>query len=265
MRGLFIQAPSLLLNPGLDAALIEAETAADPEAARAEWHGEFREQLSQFLEDELIDRAIVPDLRELPFVPKQSYFAFVDSSGGRHDAMTLAIAHPEVAQFASVPGTVLKLDRLLICSPPFTPEEVVQRFCEQVRGFRLSKVTGDRYAGEWVSTAFHKNEVAYEAAETDKSAIYAECLPLFAQGRVQLLDMPRLATELRLLERRPRAGGRGDSIDHPPRASDDAANAACGAIWLASQKSVRSLTRDPRKPMRVIRNYDELDYYESSQ
>lgn len=39
---------------------------------------------------------------------------------------------------------------------------------------------------------------------------------------------------LRLLERKPRSGGRGDSVDHPPRAHDDIANAACGALWQAS-------------------------------
>jgi hypothetical protein len=60
-------------------------------------------------------------------------------------------------------------------------------------------------------------------------------LALFAQKRVELLDDKRLITELRLLERRPRAGGRGDGVDHPPRGSDDIANSACGALWQASK------------------------------
>jgi hypothetical protein len=65
-------------------------------------------------------------------------------------------------------------------------------------------------------------------------------LPLFAERRVELLDNRRLTTELRLLERRPRSGGRGDAIDHPPRAHDDCANACCGALWLASRQPLRA-------------------------
>ena len=57
---------------------------------------------------------------------------------------------------------------------------------------------------------------------------------------MELLDHKRLITELRLLERKPRSGGRADSIDHPPgRAQDDCANTACGALWVASAKPVR--------------------------
>lgn len=68
----------------------------------------------------------------------------------------------------------------------------------------------------------------------DKSGVYSEVLPLFSQKRVELLDDERLLTQLRMLERTPRTGGRGDSVDHPPRAHDDIANAACGALWQTS-------------------------------
>lgn len=261
MRGLFIMAPSILLNPTLDQARIEADIEADPEAGRSEWLGRWREELAQHFDDELIDRAVESGCKELPYVPRQHYVGFDDSSAGRHDAMKLAIAHPEVARIARAEGTRLVLDRLMVESPPFEPEAVVQRFCETARAFGLTHVTGDRFAGEWVAATFRKYQVSYEPTELDKSAIYRECLPLFAQGRVELLDISRLLTELRLLERRPRSGGRGDSVDHPPRAHDDAANAACGALWLASKKSVRALTRDRSRPTRVICDYDELSYH----
>ncbi|MBI4828311.1 MAG: hypothetical protein HY804_05795, partial [Nitrospinae bacterium] len=42
--------------------------------------------------------------------------------------------------------------------------------------------------------------------------------------------------ELRQLERRASPGGR-DKVDHPPRGHDDLANAACGALWLASRSA----------------------------
>jgi len=98
-------------------------------------------------------------------------------------------------------------------------------------------VTGDRYSAGWVIGAFNERGIHYQQCELDKSSLYNECAPLFAELRVQLLDDARLLTELRLLERRPRTGGRPDSIDHGPRGHDDAANAACGALWLALEQS----------------------------
>jgi hypothetical protein len=175
--------------------------------------------------------------------------------------MTMAIAHPEVARVADVEGTVLVLDRLLIQPPPFEPEAVVQRFCELAAAFRLSRVVGDRYAAEWVASMFRKYGMGYEASDADKSAIYTECLPLFSQRRVRLLDIPRLLTELRLLERRPRSGGRADSVDHPPNASDDAANATCGALLLASRLSVRAVLRGREKPRALSYRTDPIESF----
>jgi len=240
IRGLFIMAASRLLNPTLDEARIEAEIAEDPEAGRSEWLGLFRADLAQFLPDELIDKAVQAGRMELPYQHGRSYAAFCDSSGGVHDSMTLAIAHTEAAKVAQTEGTKVVLDRLLVERPPFEPERVVQKFCEQARAFGLSKVTGDRYAAEWVAAAFRKYAITYNPSDLDKSALYIEALPLFAQWRVELLDVPKLLTELRLLERRPRSGGKGDLVDHPPRAHDDAANAACGALWMASKRPLQT-------------------------
>ena len=240
--GLFITAPSRLLNPTLDQARIDAAIAEDPEAGRSEWLGLFRSDISQFLPDADLDRAVVPGRRELPYLPGCNYAAFADPSGGRHDAMTLAISHPEKAVFAHAEGRRVVLDRLVVQAPPFDPEATVQRFAETLRGFGLRSVTGDRYAAEWVATMFSKYGIRYEASDLDKSAIYVEALPLFAQGQVELLEVPQLATQLRMLERRPRPGGKGDVVDHPPRGNDDAANSACGALWLASKVRIERRT-----------------------
>ena len=66
-----------------------------------------------------------------------------------------------------------------------------------------------------------------------KSELYLECLPLFAQGCVDLLNVPRLAIELMQLERRMARSGK-DSVDHPPGSGshDDFANSACGCLAL---------------------------------
>jgi len=225
---LVIKAGGPALNPTIDEAVIRRAREEDPIAARSEWDAEFRPDIAAFLDDDLNDTAIVPGRRELP-VAGHGYFAFVDPSGGRHDAMVLSIVHRE--------GDRVVQDLVMSEKPPFVPDDVVERFCEAIKRYRLSSVTGDRYAAEWVSGSFAKHGISYIAATKDKSSLYIESLPLFTAQKVELLDVPKLATELRLLERRARAGGRGDIVDHPPRGTDDIANASCGSLWLAASES----------------------------
>ena len=95
------------------------------------------------------------------------------------------------------------------------------------------------------STAFGNKGIRYIPADRTKSELYLACEPLFSRGQVELLDDRKLFHELRNLERRTRRGGR-DLVDHPPRAHDDIANAACGVIAnLASsdRKIFPELTR----------------------
>jgi hypothetical protein len=91
-----------------------------------------------------------------------------------------------------------------------------------VKRYRLGSVIGDRYAAEWVQ-AFQRHNVRYEEAP-DKAQAYLDVEPVFAQGRIQLLDHERLARELKALERRPRPAGR-TMVDHPRGGHDDYANA----------------------------------------
>jgi len=238
---LVLAATHAQLNPTIDAKVVERAMAEDPEAARSEWFGEFRSDVSQWLADELIDAALEVGRLKRQSARASSAVAFVDMSGGRHDASALAIAHAEPGAPRFEPGEEARrtppnviLDALHCVPAPHEPHAVVERFAEVLKDHGLSHVTGDRFAGAWVSDAFEKAGIRYQESELDKSAIYCEALPLFAERRVELIEDRRLVTELRLLERRPRTGGRGDSVDHPPRGHDDAANAVCGALWLAS-------------------------------
>ena len=167
------------------------------------------------------------DRRSLPRSYGLEYVAFCDPSGGVSDTMALAIAHIEA-------GRIIVLDRLEAVKPPFQPEEVVQRFADILSAYGLNAVTGDRYGAAWVSTMFTRFGIAYRPTELDKSAIYVAAQPLFSQRVVELLDVPKLAGELRRLERRARPGGR-DLIDHPRGSHDDLANAVCGSLVLASK------------------------------
>jgi hypothetical protein len=226
---LVIQAGGPTLNPTISAAVIERARAEDPVAARSEWGAEFREDISAYLTDELIEAAMPGRLKR---GPRLSSVAFVDMSGGVSDAAALGIAHSE-----TVDGTAaVVLDHLEVVPAPHKPAAVAEQFAETLKRFGLSRVVGDRYSAGWCTGAYEAHGIKYEAAELDKSAIYNEVLPLFSERRVELLEDPRLVAELRLLERKARAGGRPDNVDHAPRSHDDAANAACGALWLAMKE-----------------------------
>ena len=95
----------------------------------------------------------------------------------------------------------------------------------------MHEVTGDRYAGEWPRERFRAHGIGYALSEAPKSDIYRGVLPLLNSRKTELLDLPRLATQLCGLERRPTRGGR-ESIDHAPGAHDDVANAVAGVLLL---------------------------------
>jgi hypothetical protein len=89
------KAPTRLMNPTISQALIDRDMALDPEAARSEWEAEFRSDLASFLDPEAIEAVTVQGRYELPPMKNVRYEAFIDPSGGRKDAATLALAHAE--------------------------------------------------------------------------------------------------------------------------------------------------------------------------
>lgn len=105
----------------------------------------------------------------------------------------------------------------------------------QLKDYRVGKVVGDRYGGEWPRERFRVHGVSYDLAEKPKSDIYRDAFPGLNSGKFELLDHSRLVAQICGLERRTARGGR-DSIDHPPGSHagshDDLANAALAALLL---------------------------------
>jgi hypothetical protein len=218
------KAPTTLMNPTFDQKIIERELANDPEAARAEYLAEFRSDLEAYLPEEAIQAVTIQDRFELPPMPHTNYVAFVDPSGGRRDAAALAIAHIERIHKAEE-RVILDVARRF--PSPHDPGQVVKDMAEILKSYKVGRIVGDRYAGSWPESEFWKYSITYQASEKDKSQIYLDFLPLVLSGKVELLDNKNLFAELRSLERRTRKGGR-DQVDHPPKASDDLANAVAG-------------------------------------
>jgi hypothetical protein len=220
---LVVKAPTERLNPTINRQIIEEALEDDPEAARAEWMSEFRDDLSDYVRREVVEAAVVPGLFERGPVPGLKYFAFTDPSGGSSDSFTLAIAHKE--------GDAACLDLLRERKAPFSPEAVVDEFAQVLKSYRVSSVIGDRYAGEWPREQFRKRGITYTPSEKTKSEIYLEALPLLNARRLELLDDDRLISQICGLERRTARGGK-DSVDHPPLGKDDLANATLGCAWM---------------------------------
>jgi hypothetical protein len=228
---LVVQAASEVLNPTLDLGMIERAKAADPEAAEAEWRGGFRNDISAFLDDQTIEQAIEHG-RPLELPPRSGigYRCFVDPSGGRGDAYTIAISHKDSERIV--------VDLVRGRHPPlgetsFDPQATTEEFAALARRYNCYSVVGDNFSAEWCQSAWRKFGVSYNRSELSKSAIYLECLPLFTRGIVQIPDHPRLLRELRLLERHTHRSGK-DTVDHGRNGHDDFANAACGALHAVS-------------------------------
>ena len=211
------------MNPLVPQRVIDDAMERDAASARAEFLAEFRSDIEAFVTREVIEAVTVPGRREVLPLGDVAYSAFCDPSGGSSDSMTICIAHRDRFSEKAV------IDCIRERRAPFSPDDVVQEFAELLKSYRLSRVVGDRYAGEWPRERFRAYGIHYEPADRPKSDLYRDLLPQLNGGAVELLDHPRLAAQLCSLERRTARGGR-DSIDHPPSGHDDVANAVAGAV-----------------------------------
>jgi hypothetical protein len=223
---LVVQGPSTTFNPTLKQSAVDGSIADDPEGARSEWEATFRSDLAAFLDEATIEAAVDRD-RPLELPPRaHQYSAFIDPSGGRHDAFTICIGHEEGESFVAdvVRGT----------KPPFDPQEVVKSYAALLKDYGITEVTGDGYSESWVETAFQDAGIAYERSELKKSQLYLESLPLFTRGAISIPDHQQLLRELRLLERQTHRGGR-----------DTTRSAAVTTLPMSSVAQPRPLSPTP--------------------
>lgn len=225
---LVVTGTSLQFNETLDAAGIDRELALDYERAAAEYLCKWRDDLAAYIDRATVDAVIARGCRERGPQSGTRYVAGCDPSGGRVDAMTLAIAHRDKA------GAAI-LDLVREVKPPFSPDSVVAEFAAVLKSYQITELVGDNYAAEWNAGAFREHSIRYRVSESDRSAIYRELLPLINGGTVSLLDNDRLVNQLCALERRVARSGK-DTINHPDRGHDDLINSSAIALVLAASK-----------------------------
>jgi hypothetical protein len=222
-RILVVQGASRVLNPTLPQSVIDRAMDRDPAAAAAEYMAEFRSDLEEFVSRDAVLACVTSRVRERAPERDIRYSAFVDPSGGSSDSFTLAIGHKLDSDIV--------IDAVRERRPPFSPSDVVNELADFLKLYRITSVTGDRYAGEWPREAFRKAGIQYELAAKPKSDLYRDLLPAINSAKIALLDSDRLIAQLVGLERRTARSGK-DSIDHAPGAHDDIANAVAGAAAL---------------------------------
>lgn len=226
------QADTRTMNPTVPQVVIDNAYREDAAVATAEYGAQFRRDVETFISREAVEACMVAGRFELPVMPGVVYEDGFDAAGGSgSDEQSLAIAHSELRE-----GRWIHiLDYVTSVKPPFSPQNVVEDFCQDLKRYGITKACGDRYAGEWPREQFVKHGIEYVLTDKPKSDLYKELLPLINSGSVELLHHPKLATQLCALERRTARGGR-DTIDHPPSGHDDLVNAAAIALVACARR-----------------------------
>jgi hypothetical protein len=215
------QASTRTMNPTVPQTLIDEAMEGDPASAAAEYGAEFRRDIESLINIEAVRACISPGVYERGPQHSITYHAFCDPSGGSFDSMTLAIGHKDYATQTTV------IDALREVRAPLSPEDAVGEFARLLKKYRVTKIVGDHYAGEWPVERFAKSGIRYEPSAKAKTYLYVDLVALINSKRIHLLDDTNLINQLCALERRSARSGR-DSIDHRPGVHDDIANAVAG-------------------------------------
>jgi hypothetical protein len=221
------------MNPALPASVVEQAMAKDPQRAGAEFESRWREDLSDFIPADIIERATDFDVFQRPPQAGVSYAAFADAAGGTgKDSFTLGVSHRDRDGRAV-------LDVLREWRPRFIPKEVVKECASILRAYRVKRVVSDRFASSWAADEWERNHIRHEPSELTKTQIYQSVLPALMSGQVRLLDSERMRRQFASLQRRTFSSGR-ETIDDSGGASanDDLSNAASGAVVLALSAAV---------------------------
>ena len=157
------------MNPSVPQSIIDEAMERDPVSAAAEYGAQFRSDIESYIARECVEACVSLGVRERLSVYDVTYSAFVDPSGGSADSMTLAVGHRE--------DSIMVVDAIREVKPPFSPEDVVDEFVTTLRKYRIIKITGDSYAGEWPREQFRKLGITYEPAAKPKSDLYRDLLP----------------------------------------------------------------------------------------
>jgi hypothetical protein len=119
----------------------------DPARGEAEWLSEWRTDLADFIERQVIEALVVPGRHEIPPLLGGYHVGFVDASGGSGgDSYTAAIAHYDFKSETAI------LDAIREIRPPFSPEAATADHAKFFKAYSVHRIRGNRYAGRQISS-----------------------------------------------------------------------------------------------------------------
>jgi hypothetical protein len=231
---LVVHAATRIFNPTFPQKTIDKALEADRPRFSAEYLSIWRDDLSTFIDRALLEAAVDVGVTVRPPIGGVTYCAACDSSGGRGDSFTLAIAHRET----HAGGARVVLDLTFEKWPPFNPMTTIAEIAAILRQYKISTIRGDRYSVGFVVDGFNRERIEYRESRLDRSEAYLSFLPIMAAGQGLLLDNKRTIAQFTGLVRRTFPGGR-DKVDHDLGAHDDLANAVALAMVLAAVEEPR--------------------------
>jgi hypothetical protein len=161
------KAATRTMNPTVSAALVAREIERDPQSAASEYLGEFRTDVGQAFDRELIESCVVRgrlvlDPSQIP--PGIRPVAHCDPSAGRGDSAALCIAFRGKDNLIEVACLVER-------RPPFDPIQMAAGFADVLKSYGIREVTSDRFAAGFVIAAFAAAGITCRTSALDTSAL----------------------------------------------------------------------------------------------
>lgn len=221
------QADTRTVNPGISKEFVKREYKRDVDYARREFGAEFAEKIESFLAYDVLQNSFTL-AGSLPYNEKFDYSLGIDQSGlsGR-DRFALAISHKES-------------DRVLVdhieAWETKNSDKILADVGKLTEGYRLGKVSIDRYAKGWVSQALNKLGLEVEIRPS-MAEIYTNLKSLMIAGKLRLPDNSDLR---KALQNTQAFYGRNNalSIAHQRSAAGhaDLADAVATSVWVKSSE-----------------------------
>ena len=203
------QVSTMEMNPAISAAEFEVQRKRDEQKFRREFMAIFSENITSWIDPEILDRCIVRGRTELPHVPGAFYVAAIDPAFS-HDDFAFNISH-------ALADRTIVLDLLVrwrgTKKAPLGFEMVLQEIKYHLDRYGIVDVIGDQYCAPVIRQHLLKLGIYYQDfrfGSHTRAEIFGNLKHLLIQVKIELLDNPDALSQLRSLEERAMDGGRID-------------------------------------------------------
>jgi hypothetical protein len=232
------QAPTVNMNPTISSTVLERAQARDDRKFRREFMAEFSEDLSSWIDSEILDGCVVRNRKDLPRVPHVNYLAAIDP-GFVHSDFAFVIAHLSA-------GNVI-IDRLVGWRGTKKAPVAFEWACEQIASilheFGINSVFGDQYCAPVIRQELMKRSIYFEQLNFDSNTrpqIFGNLHHLLVQSKIEIPDDPELLRQFRSLDEIKTSRGRIDI-----RASGNSRDDLAVVVALAAYQLIERPAPNP--------------------